>query len=106
MNNGQLENIDLCQSLLAEMRNLDFKPSALVAVENSHYFARANGQDPTIQRPYLVLLLNSIFLQGPEVVPSNIRLALNVAHDHQGWLVDLKIVLLPFLKANQDKFFN
>lgn len=105
MNIGQVENIDLCQSLLAEMRSLEFKPSAFTAVENNHYFVKATGQDPTIQRPYLVLLLNSIFIQGPEVVPSNIRFALNVAHDHKGWLVDLKLVLLPFLKANQDKFF-
>lgn len=103
--NVATEEINLCQSLLDEMSKLEFKPSALATIQNNHYFTRAFNEQAHVQRPFLVLLINSIFIQGPEVVPSNIRVALNMAHDHMGWLNDLKLVLLPFLKANQDNFF-
>ena len=103
--NAVNEEINLCQSLLEEMRKLEFKPSAFAAIQSHHYFQRAQNELGHVQRPYLVMLINSIFLNGPQVVPSNIRVALNMAHDHKSWLVDLKLVLLPFLKANQDSFF-
>ena len=105
MNATNTDEIDLCQSFLNEMLKLEFKPSAFSVVETNHYFQRAKNELPHIQRTYLVLMLNNIFLSGPEVVPSNTRVALNMAHDHKSWLVDLKLVLLPFLKANQDSFF-
>lgn len=103
--NAVNQEINLCQSLLDEMTKLEFKPSAIAAIQSHHYFHRAQNEIGHTQRPYLVMLLSSIFLNGPEVVPSNIRVALNMAHDHKSWLVDLKLVLLPFLKANQDSFF-
>lgn len=96
---------DLCSSLLEEMKKLEFNPISIQQVEVNHYFQRAIGQEPATQRPYLTLTINSIFLKGPEVVPSNIRLALNIGQDTEAWLTDLKIVLLPFLKANEGLFF-
>ncbi|WP_396190452.1 hypothetical protein [Flavobacterium sp.] len=105
MSDTIVEQIDLCNELLAEMRKLEFKPTAFTAVELNKFFIQAKGLPNHMQRSYLILALNQIFTSGPTVVPWEIRLGLNIAHDQQSWLTDLKLVLLPFLKMNQDQFF-
>lgn len=106
MNIADVEQIDLCASLLTEMQKLEFSEQAMAKMKSNYYFVHAQREQGQSQRSFLTLALNSIFLDGPEVAPSNIRLALNVAHDTNGWLTDMKIVILPFLKANQEKFFT
>lgn len=97
--------IDLCDIMLKEMRKLEFSERSIAIVENSPQFKQALGQPDTYQRTYLTVLINHIFTMGPWVVPAEIRLSLNIATDCYGWSDDLKLVLLPFLKANEESFF-
>ena len=97
--------IDLCEIMLQEMRKLEFSERSIATVENSPQFKQALGQPDTYQRTYLTILINHIFTMGPWVVPAEIRLSLNIATDCYGWSDDLKLVLLPFLKANEESFF-
>lgn len=97
--------IDLCDIMLKEMRKLEFSERSIAIVENSPQFKQALGQPDNYQRTYLTVLINHIFTMGPWVVPAEIRLSLNIATDCYGWSDDLKLVLLPFLKANEESFF-
>jgi hypothetical protein len=51
------------------------------------------------------MLISRIFTMGPFIVPAEIRLSLSMSTDAQGWSDDLKLVILPFMKANEDHFF-
>ena len=97
--------IDLCDIMLKEMRKLEFSERSSAFIENSTRFKQALGQPDTYQRTYLTMLITHIFTMGPWEVPAEIRLSLNIATDCYGWSDDLKLVLLPFLKANEDHFF-
>lgn len=97
--------IDLCKEMLEEMRKLEFQESSMYAMRNNRYFASVVGAEPYKQQPVLALAIQSFFLNSSQVVPSEIRLSLNLAQDHESWLTDLKLVLLPFLKANEAMFF-
>lgn len=97
--------IDLCETMITEMRKLEFSDRSIEAVRNSQQFQQALGKPDTYQRTYLTMLINKIFTMGPWVVPAEIRLSLNIATDCYGWSDDLKLVLLPFLKVNEESFF-
>lgn len=100
-----MHEIDLCQVMIEEMRKLEFSERSIAIVQSAPQFQQALGQPDTYQRTYLTMLINRIFTMGPWVVPSEIRLSLNIATDCYGWSDDLKLVLLPFLKANEESFF-
>lgn len=100
-----MQEIDLCAIMLKEMRKLEFTDKSIATIENSDQFKQAVGQPDTLQRTLLTMLINRIFTMGPYIVPAEIRLSLNISTDCLGWSDDLKLVLLPFLKANEDKFF-
>jgi hypothetical protein len=44
-------------------------------------------------------------MRGEGIAPNQIRLALTSGNDYIDWLQDIKIVILPFLKENEEKFF-
>lgn len=97
---------DLCAELVTSMERLEFNQSSVQAVINNKYFQTAMGLQSHLQRTYLILAFSDIFNNGPEVVPRDIRLALNVAHDDKSWHTDVNLTLLPFLKMNEGVFFN
>lgn len=98
-------DFDLCDIFIEEMQKLQFRQQSIEQVKSSKYFKQAIGLEPTMQKANLVLLVNSIFLTGPTVVPYQIRLGLTMAADTIAWTSDLKILLIPFLKENEDIFF-
>lgn len=97
--------LNLCSILIEEMRKLEFKESNISSFLTNPKFESVYSEAPQVQRVMLTMLINNIFAMGPYIVPSNIRLALSISTDARGWSDDLKIVLLPFLKANEDLFF-
>ena len=101
-----LEDFNLCDIMIEEMEKLQFKQSSIDYIKSSQHFQTAQRLPSTLQRSQLTMLISYIFAMGPEIVPYQIRLSLAMADDTMNWIRDLKIVLIPFLRENEDKFFT
>jgi hypothetical protein len=88
------------------MRKLQFTERSVSFIENNPQFVMAHLEPAGVQRTMLTMLINRIFTLGPFIVPAEIRLSLSMSTDSLGWSDDLKLVILPFLKANEDHFFH
>lgn len=99
-------DLDLTVILLEEMRKLEFSEASIAAISNTTYFKDAVGKQPQFQRTLLSYVINEIFVNGPYIVPNNIRLSLCMPGDSIEWVTELKLVLLPFLKSNESSFFH
>lgn len=98
-------NINICQITIDEMTKLGFRESSINRIKNNEYFISAYHSHYSFQRALLSTILFRILLYSNVKIPNQIRLALNIATDSTGWLDDLKLVILPFLKENEDIFF-
>ena len=98
--------IDLCQTLIAEMQRLEFRGQSIAQVQSSAHYQTSLAQQPLVQKTYLTLTLANLLNSGTDVVPSEIRLGLNMAGNITDWLTDIKLIVLPFLKANEDLLFR
>lgn len=97
---------DLCQSVTTEMQRLEFRPESIDRVQTNPHYRTACEQAPMIQKTYLTLALSGVLNSGKDVVPSEIRLGLNMAGNVADWLTDIKLIVLPFLKVNEDLLFQ
>lgn len=100
------QTLDLCEELNKQLQQLEFKPENIQRIQQMTHYQTAVGQVPLNQKTYLTLALSNVLLEGPAVVPSEIRLGLNMAVDVNDWLDDIKIIVLPFIKANEDKLLG
>lgn len=98
-------NINFCQITIDEMTRLKFKESSIDRIKNNKYFISAYNKNYLLQRTVLSTIFFRILMYANVKVPVQIRLALNIASDSMEWLDDLKLVILPFLKENEDIFF-
>jgi len=96
---------NLCDEIIKEMRNLQFNESNIDLLKNSPRFIDAYDKEHVLQKTMLTMIFHNLLLNGKTIVPSNIRLSLNIATSVFGWLEDIKLVILPFLRLNEDKFF-
>ena len=101
-----MQDLNLCDILLQEMRKLEFRESSVISIQNNAQVVMAQTEPSGVQRTMLTMLINRIFTLGPFIVPAEIRLSLSMSTDSLGWSDDLKLVILPFLKANEDHFFH
>ena len=99
------QSVNLCEILVREMKSLEFSQRSIDWVKETVMFRQAESLEPVMQRSNLTMVINSIFNKGPSVVPYQIRLGLCMSTDVFGWITDLKLLLLPFLKANEESFF-
>lgn len=100
------EEMNLCVEIGKTMEQLQFHEHSVVQVKSHPMYLQAFGQQPTVQRTFLTMMLHGILLKPQEITPSQIRLALNIATDVRAWLDDIRLVVLPFLKENEEKFFG
>lgn len=99
--------LDLCQELLTQFTAMQFKPQSVEIIRNHRHFVSAvSGGLDVVQKTYLTLALADILNNGPQVVPSEIRLGLNMAGNVLDWLTDIKLIVLPFIHANEEVFFQ
>jgi hypothetical protein len=98
-------NINLCHEVLSEIQRLEVKESGIQSIQNNKIFVEAYNQHNGLQRTMLTTLLFKILMSGSFEVPAQIRIALNSANDTISWLDDIKLVILPFIKVNEDNFF-
>lgn len=94
-----------CAGVVAEMERLEFKQSSVNTVKGTTQFIDAYDKNDQLQRTMLTMLFFNILISGTHPAPTQIRLALNVATDVAGWWDDMRLVILPFLKENEDLFF-
>lgn len=99
-------SVDLCHALNAEMQRLEFTPETIAKVHTNPHYQHACDQQPMVQKTYLTLTLSSVLNSGDDVVPSEIRLGLNMGTNVLDWLTDIKLIVLPFLKANEALLFR
>ena len=101
-----MDELSLCDSVVKEMMALGFNQNSINYVTSSKLFIGAKAESDVKQRSMLTLALYNVLINSEEIVPSRIRLALNVAGDTTCWLDDIKLVILPFLRVNEEKFFK
>lgn len=99
-------NLNLCKEIIDVMKVMEFKESSILKIKNDIKFIDAYAKDNSSQKAMLTMIFYNIFMYGNTIVPSQIRVALNIATDITGWLDDIKLVILPFLKENEELFFN
>lgn len=100
------EEINLCDEVLEHMNKLEFNYNSVLDIQENPKFVSAYSQPPQVQRVMLISILYEILLRGDAIVPSEIRTSLNLSTCFLNWLDDIKLVILPFMKLNEDKFFS
>lgn len=100
-----MENLNLCEEVLKEAQRLCIKQAGLESIKTNQTFIDAYDKNIGFQRSMLTTMLFKILVSGSFQPPAQIRIALNSANDSNSWLDDVKIVILPFIVANQDSFF-
>ena len=100
-----VRELNLCEELIKEMVKLEFSEVSINWMRSQSGYAEAWNKEERIQKSLLTMTLFNLLMQSESVVPSQIRLALNIASDVVAWLDDIKLAVLPFMKANEEKFF-
>jgi len=99
--------LDLCKEILKEMTKLEFKESSIRQIQYSSYFIEAVNKEAPMQRALITTVFFRLMVdRGDKYIPKEIKLGLNMANDVLGWLEDMKLVVLPFLKLNEERFFG
>ncbi|EKD89637.1 MAG: hypothetical protein ACD_33C00023G0008 [uncultured bacterium] len=99
-------NIDLIKEMNEELTRLEMSQVIINYIKSDKLYTDAYGKDYRIQKTLLTMLFYKVIMYSSIVVGKNIRLALNEANDVISWLDDIKLVILPFIKANETKFIE
>ena len=100
------KSMNLTEEITKEMQKLQFADKNIAIIQNHKFYSLAQSQDLQQQRLTLAMLFYELLTEPTTPAPSQIRLALNIAVNPVAWLDDMKLVVLPFLKNNEDKFFG
>lgn len=101
----QVADLNLAQTLITEMKRLEFSDVSISYIKGKQLFVDSYNKESNMQRNLLSMLLYKTMMYSNVNLPKEIRLALNMANDNIGWLDDIKLVILPYLKANEELFF-
>lgn len=101
---GDLD-LNLCTELVKEMERLGFEEKSIMVVKTSRHFIEAFDKPQPVQKTMLTMVLYNILLGKSAAAPAHVRLALSTSNDSTGWLDDMKLAILPFLKNNEESFF-
>lgn len=99
-------SLNLCSIVEQEMRKLEFKDSSVKIIKANSLYLQAYDKKDALQVTMLTMMFYSILNHNTIIAPRNIRLALNISNGVSGWVDDLKLVILPFLKENESLFFS
>lgn len=93
-------NLNLCTEIVVAMRLINIDERIINSLSNTMQFIHAMDKQPTMQRVLITSSIYRLLISIPNV-PSEIRLSLNIAPTVYGWMDDMKLVILPFIKANE-----
>lgn len=99
-----MTDLDLCKEVTNEMIKLDFNETLLTKIKNHPLFMDAYSQNTSMQKSLIAMVFYKVIMYSNMNVPKEIRIALNSSADNLGWLDDIKLVILPFIKANETAF--
>ncbi len=97
--------VNFYDHILREMGLMGFRDSTINAVKNDQKLFSIKDESQSVQKVHFNIYFNRLFAYAPELPPSRIRMALNTTNTNDGWLDDMKLVILIFLKSNEDIFF-
>ena len=100
-----VEQLDLNAEIVKEMKSLQFSQSSIDKFCAHRHYVTSLGQQPMVQKTYLTLALAHFLNSASFIAPSEIRLGLSMGTNPLDWLTDVKVIVLPFLKANEDQLF-
>lgn len=100
-----MENVNLCEEVLKEAQKLGIKQLGIETIKSNPTFVQAYDKNSGFQRSMLTTMMFRLLMSSTFQPPAQIRIALNSAIDNSSWLDDIKIVILPFVKANEDSYF-
>lgn len=101
----QETNLCLVSEINKEMQKIQMSQGLIDKYQSTPYYHTASAtSDVMTQKVYLTLALSRVLTGGEFVVPSQIRLGLNMAGTVEHWLQDVKLIVIPFMKANEASF--
>lgn len=100
-----LEEVNLCDEIIKEAKRINLSESCIKVIETNEIYRNVYNKSPIVQRKLLTVLLFKILMSAKFIPPAEIRLSLNSANDLISWLTDIKLTILPFIKANEDHYF-
>ncbi len=100
-----MTELNLCKEISDAMVKIGFSEKAVEDYKTSSQYVTAYDSSAPIQRTMLIMYFYNKLMSAGEMVPRNIRIGLNAATDSLVWYEDLVGIVLPFLHANQDRFY-
>jgi hypothetical protein len=97
-----MQQLDLCEEIVKEMRKLEFSSDFIETFKLSSYFIDATNKPAPVQRTILSLYFYKCIIYSGIYAPPSVRMALTIGNDTHQWLIDIKLVILPVLKQNEE----
>lgn len=97
--------LSVCQAFVGIMLALNYKQESMSAIVNDRLFKAVLNDHPVKQRANLIVLLQRLFLSQEAQPPRNVTGCLAIAHDPAEWLNDMRLIVLPYIKANEETYF-
>ena len=97
---------NLCTILVDLLRSYQISENLIEKIKFSDQFIYSMDKPSPVQKSLLSSILFKLLMSGPTPAPREIRIALTISTDTLGWIDDLKLTILPFIKANEESFFN
>lgn len=98
--------MDLCSEIVKEMTKLEFSQRAVDVVKNDVRFIQAIPEPTPVQKTLITMTFYGILMKSTlSSPPLQVRLALNAGTTSESWLDDIKLVILPWLKINEERYF-
>lgn len=100
-----MEQVNLVEEIVKLMERLEFNFESIQHFVQDKDIVEVHNVGASLQRGVIVCYFNNQFTMLPEMPHSDVRLALNTAHDPVDWLGDMGTYVLTFVKANEKYFF-
>ena len=98
--------MDLCSEIVNEMNKLEFNRVAIDTITSDIRFIQALPESEHMQKTLLTMVFFNVLMKSSVIVPPvRVRLALNSGTTSFSWLEDIKLVILPWLKFNEETYF-
>lgn len=94
-------DMNLCKEITSAMLTLEFDNVLIDYIKNNDKYSTVYDSPPVVQRVSLITLYYRLLLSSSVQAPDYVRIALNSSGDVLGWLTDMKLVILPWMKENR-----
>lgn len=99
-----IDELNLYTEIMKSMTEYKYSEENIEEFREASNVSKYFSSDPTLQRCVLTNYFYNVLTTSDAIVPSRVRIALNSATSNIAWLEDIKLVILPFIKENIDKF--